>query len=420
MSRIKAQRKLHNAAQNPGNWRFKGLLLATHDDDVSPADVAAAWPTPGNPSDYRFLRRHPDRDPETEADRRWVTEKGTRKHRQLTDFVKEANTSDGLPKHLNSDPTTELSEKNLGVHIDEAIPRMLFAGSSFEEVDTLFREALRETVIEGAEANKVARDVSPVYNAPTPRGDMPVSSDDIFAPPVGQGGEIRDDREQYTTVPYDTTKVGVGARITDEMEDTADIDAMERQIRHVGAGCENTINLFYLRELVDNAFNTHTTGTSDEDAYVSLNQAITQIDNEDFTADSYASAPLFRGRLFEDARLSSAERAGSDEVLREREYDPLLSLEQHAAMSRRTYTGGDQADKFDAPDNTFDYDSTGDVGAVVFNSQMIQPVLYAPNGEGIEIKDYEDPIRDLRGVNARIHVDAKYGQARAGCSVELS
>jgi len=107
-------------------------------------------------------------------------------------------------------------------------------------------------------------------------------------------------------------------------------------------------------------------------------------------------------------------------VLRDREFDPLLALETHAAMSKRTYTGGDQSDKFEDPEGSWDYQEAGDTGAVVFNTDMIRPIVYAPNGQDIEIKDYDDPVRDLRGVNGRIHVDAKYGQARAGCSVELS
>jgi hypothetical protein len=420
MSRLKAQKRLHNAGKKRGNWRMKALLLATHDDDVSPADVAKAWPDPGHPSEYRFLSAHPDKDPEAEADTRWVAESGTKRHRQLSDHVANSNTGDGLPKHLADDPTKELGEGQLGVHADKAIPRMLFAAASPEEVDTLFREVLRETVIEGAEYNKVARDVSPVYNSPTKKGDMPVSSDDVFAPPTGQGGEIRNNREQYDTVPFNTEKYGIGAQITDEMEDQAQIDAMERQIRHIGAGVENTINLIWLREVVENAATTHTTASSDESAYVSLNQAWTNVDQNNFTPDAYVSAPLFRGRLFEDSRLSNANRAGSDEVLRDREYEPLLALETHAAMSLQTYTGGDQADRFPDTTESFGYSSTDDIGAVVFNSQMVQPILYAPNGEGIEIKDYDDPIRDLRGANARIHVDAKWGQQRAGSQVKLS
>jgi hypothetical protein len=45
--------------------------------------------------------------------------------------------------------------------------------------------------------------------------------------------------------------------------------------------------------------------------------------------------------------------------------------------------------------------------------------MYAPNGQDIEIKDYDDPIRDLNGVNARIHCDANYSQERSASTIEF-
>lgn len=104
-------------------------------------------------------------------------------------------------------------------------------------------------------------------------------------------------------------------------------------------------------------------------------------------------------------------------MLREREYDPLLSLDMHAGASNTTYSGGDNP-RLSAGSETFGYESTDDVGAVVYNRDMISTVMYAPNGEDIEIKDYDDPVRDLRGVNARIHVDCVYGQQRSAAQVK--
>jgi len=37
----------------------------------------------------------------------------------------------------------------------------------------------------------------------------------------------------------------------------------------------------------------------------------------------------------------------------------------------------------------------------------------------VEVKDYEDPIRDLQGVNARVHVDVIYSQERAASTIEF-
>jgi len=46
-------------------------------------------------------------------------------------------------------------------------------------------------------------------------------------------------------------------------------------------------------------------------------------------------------------------------------------------------------------------------------------VMYSPDGNGITVKDYEDPIRDLNGVNARVHTDTIYSQQRAASTVEF-
>jgi len=56
---------------------------------------------------------------------------------------------------------------------------------------------------------------------------------------------------------------------------------------------------------------------------------------------------------------------------------------------------------------------------VVYDTERIHVFMYAPNGQDIEIKDYDDPIRDLNGVNARVHVDANYSQSRSASTIEF-
>jgi hypothetical protein len=88
-------------------------------------------------------------------------------------------------------------------------------------------------------------------------------------------------------------------------------------------------------------------------------------------------------------------------------FDPLLSITHYGASSS-TYNGAED----------WDFDDGGDIGAIVYDSSHVHLILYSPNGNGMTVKDYDDPIRDLRGVNARIHVDAKYSQERAAATVE--
>jgi hypothetical protein len=409
MSRLKAKRKLHDHGQT-GNWRFKGLMLAALDPDVTPTDVAKAWPNPDKSSDYRFLGMHNDRDPEAEQNRKWVAERGEDKHRLLSDYAQDPGTN--APKHLSDDPTKELGDGTLGSHVDKAVPRMLFAASEFEEVDTLFREFLGETVREGARQAQVARDAATITQVDSRKGDLPVAQDDITAPPVAPGGQIRDDGEKYDTVPFNAEKYGVGARVTDELVETANIDKIEREIEHTGRAVENAMNRVWLRELVDNAASDIDASNSDSRGYSALNDAWTEVDKNDFTPDAYASHPEFRGVLFGDTALRYANRAGSDEVVRDRTFDPLLDLDMHAATSGTTYDDSDST-QWPAGNNTWAYDSADEIGAVVYDRDYIEITLK----NDIEVKDYDDPIRDLQGVNARAEFDCVYTQQRAGCTI---
>jgi hypothetical protein len=401
MSKLEAERKLQRHGKN-GNWRFKGLLLAhLPGSDVSRDDMARAWPTPGQKGDYRFLAANDEHDAETAMTETVVAERGEDAYRALS-LARDADT----PKHLSaSSIEQDESTRALGGRLDDVIKRTLFAGSTPEEVDTLFRDQLLETVMAGAERRKVARDAANVINADTPRGDVPVASDEQFAPSLAQGAEIRDDRELYDTVSFDTTKHGQGARITDELVDTAMVDVIERQIEFVGAAVENAINRSWLNEIVDSAGNNFT-ANSGERGVPALNGAYGEVDAEDFTPDVYVTHPEFRTTLFDDSNIAFANRAGGDDVIRERVFDPLLSVE-HYGSSDATYDGS----------GSWGYAQNGEVGAVTYDSTHVHVVNYSPGGSDIEIKEYEDPIRDLQGVNARIHTDTILTQERAVATV---
>jgi len=411
--------------QEGSNWRFRALLDASLNNDITPRDMAHAWPDPGKKTDYRHLAQV-GKDVEAEMSHSMLGERGDETYRQLS-RADDVSMQEG-DRTLSNGEIKEVDDKTLAAKTDHVCKRMLFAGVDREEVDVLFRNFLDETVMEGANQRRVARDAATVRNVNTRKGDLPVRQDDEFAEPVGQGGEIRDDRENYTTVPYDTEKHGRGARVTDEMLDQADIDAIEEQIRFIGEAAENAINRIFLTTLVDDAqYSVDRVAESDSPNYKALNRAIGRVDLADFETDSYVSHPGFRAALFEDEGIRFADRSGSDETVRERTFDPLLDLD-HYGMSGRTYDDG-ESPRWDGGDSVWNYGDfydddevgpadAGDVGAVAYDSSNIMIALYAPNGEDIEIKDYEDPIRDLQGVNSRIHVDTVYGQQRSAATVE--
>lgn len=415
MSVAKARRLLHSYGDH-GNWRFKGLLLAAlPESGVTAEDMAKAWPS-AKQGDYAFLQRHDGRALEAEMSRTTRAEAGTERYLALKDYAVNADT----PKTLGDAKHLEDHGDVVEARLDDAIPRMLFASADPEEVDVLFREQLLETVQEGREFSKVARDASDVINPTTRKGDMTIASDEQFAPPMAQGTEIRDDAESHTTVSWNCTKHGEGARVTDETMDQAMVDIIERNIQFLGASVENAINREWLRTLVDDANNNHDTAGSDQ-GYLALNSAVTEVDKAGFTPNTYATGSEYRGVLFQDTNLSYANRAGTNEVLRNREEAPIVGdiagLDMHASTHENVYEGVDD-DRWGTTSNTFGFENDGEYGAVVYDRNRIHTFIYGPDGNDVEIKDYEDPIRDLNGVTARVHVDCQYSQQRSASTIE--
>jgi len=416
---LDARRLLSQHAQG-GNWRLKGLLLAGMEQGASREDYARAWPSTKDSSSYRILSRHPTRDPEQEKNRTVVAEKGSERHRILSDF---AGDNADVGKTLSAAKPEEIDGgKALGAPLDDSIKRMLFASSTNEEVDTLFREQLLETVMEGSRRRQIARDVSTIQNVDTKKGDVTISEDDRSGRRTAEGAEIRDDGESYTTISWDTTKLTAGSRVTEEMVDHAMIDMVERQIQDVGRRVENSINEVWLTNAVDDAAANGSTvefdSTLDDPGYQALNSLYGQIDRKDFIPDTFTTTPGFRTEVFSNDQLRFVNRSGDDSVVRDRMFEPLLDMEHYAA-SLNSYdddgrnvggTGGGNTWEFTAASGSAVNDG---IGCLAFAQEHNHLFLYAPNGNDIEVKDYDDPIRDLRGFNARIFCDQDYSQARS-------
>lgn len=416
---LDARRMLGQHAQG-GNWRLKGLLLAGLEAGASRKDYAKAWPSSKNTQDYRILNRHTERTPEQEAERKVVAEQGSDRHRLMRDY---AGDSDAIPKTLAAASPQELDQgKTLAAPLDDTIKRTLFASSTNEEIDTLFREQLLETIMEGSRRRQIARDVSTVQNVDTKVGDVPISEDDRSGRATAEGAEIRDDGESYTTIEWDTTKLTAGSRVTEEMVDHAMIDMVERQVQDVGRRVENSINEVWLTNAVDDAVSNGQTvefdSTVDDPGYQALNSLYGQIDRDDFIPDTFVTTPGFRTEVFSNDSLRFVNRSGSDEVVRDRMFEPLLDMEHQAASLNSYDTTGDNVGGTGGS-NTWEFtDADGNavsdgIGCLAFAQEHNHLFLYAANGTDIEVKDYDDPIRDLRGFNARVWADQDYSQARS-------
>lgn len=393
-----ARRELAKFAKSDTNWRLAGLYLAHPDvpSGYSENEVAKAWPT--HKSDYRMLGIAERDDPVAASDKQYSIEESSEEFRQLSGAANESDWNDG-----------PFGEKI--IHSDRAIKRTLAFEDSIANLDTLFRQEIRETVIEGARKNQIARDASTVINVDRAKGDHPRGPDDAFAPEVSEGGAIQDDAGEFDTVSWDTEKHGQGMRATDKLLNQALVDVIARNIEYLGRSCENAVNRVWLTELVDANTTTVDASTQDNRGVAALNEGIHQVELNDFEPNTAVQHPTFTKHLFDTAESNAiipfANESGSEGGLRDRVAFPLLGLEGFRGSNGVYDPDGS---------NTWDYSATGETGAVVYDRDRVGLYMF----RDVETKDYDDPVRDLSGVNARVELDCVLQQPDSAAAINHS
>jgi len=320
--------------------------------------------------------------------------------RALSEATKEADWQDG--------PFGEQT-----IHMDRAISRALAFDDSVDNLDVLFRKEIFDTVIEGARKAEIARDATTLFPVDRDQGDHPRGPDTRFAPDVAEGAAIEDDAANHDTVSWDTDRFGRGAAATDKLIRQSLVSVIEQNIEDIGHSVEMKANRLFLNELLDNVDTTNDVDASSEDnkGVASINEAIHQIALNDEEADAAVMHPTFTKTLFDTAEsnaiIPKANEFGDDEGVRDRVAFPLLGIEG--------FRGSDGVYDPDGS-NTWNYTGANETGAVVYDSDRVGMYLF----NDIEMKEYEDPIRDLQAVNARMEVDFVWHKNDAGARINHS
>jgi hypothetical protein len=417
MSKTKAKRLLSNYAKTGRNWRLMGLLAAhpAMSTGVSERDMSKVWPH--NKSEYRRLGatenphqryladKHYSHDDEEATRTLGYKGEGHEPFRKLESATNESDWQEG-----------PFGEKV--IHADRAIKRTLAFEDSVENLDVLYRKELFDTVIEGARKAEIARDATTVYPVDRDKGDHPRGQDTQFAPAVAEGSAIPDNAEKTGSIEWDTERFGVGAAATDKLIRQSLVSVIEKQIEWAGHQVEMTNNRLWLNELLDNVDSGNDVDASAEDnrGWASINKAIEQVELSDESPDTAVQHPTFTYELFNTAEnnavIPKANEFGDDEGIRDRVAFPLLGIEGFRSSDGVASTS---ADEFPSA-TSWGYSGTDDFGAVVYDQDRLGMYLF----NDIEMKEYDDPIRDLQAVNARMEVDHVWHQNDAGARIKHS
>jgi hypothetical protein len=397
MSSTQARKELSKLASTDKNWRLAGLYLAHPDvnSGFSEREIGKAWPV--HQSDYRMLGADARNSDITAPDKKYVLSEDSRTYRQLSDAANQSDFDDG-----------PFGDKI--IHSDRAIKRALAFEDSIANLDTLFRKEIRETVIEGARKQQIARDATTVIPVDRGKGDHPRGPDDEFAPKVAEGAAIEDDAGEHDTIDWSTDKYGQGMAATDKLLNQSLVDVIAQNMEHLGRACENAINRRFLNVLVDDATTTVDASAEDNRGWAAINEAIHQVELNDFMPDTAVQHPTFTKTLFDTAEnnavIPKANEFGDDEGIRDRVAFPLLGIEG--------FRGSNGV--YNSSSGTWDYTAADETGAVVYDSNNIATYLF----RDIEMKEYDDPVRDLQGINARVEFDVQYQQPDSAAAIDYS
>lgn len=398
----------------PGNPRLKGLFLAAADGSGHTAkEVGEAWID--NPKERKRHLQHVEINDETRTGRILTVPATetyspgaygnieTTRENAVARTLARKEFSGGSADSLGEDGKRFLSGQK-GMDTDKYIKRALL-NNSVAELDVLFRKELETAVIQGAAPRKIARDAANVINVTKQSGDLPRGSDQAYAEKGSQGAPIRTGDKNFDTVSFTTERYGAGFEISDELIRQSEPDVLELLVRDAGAQVENAINRTFINNLVDNANQEHDTAGSNQDVTM-VNKAIEQVELQDFITDTAVMHPEFKTDLFEDSNLAYANRAGSDDTIRQREFNPLFGLEMFT-MSDGAHNTSNQ---------TWGFEADGEIGAVAYQRDHAALVLW--EDFDMEMEEYDDPIRRLSGGNVVSYADSVYRQADAAARIE--
>jgi hypothetical protein len=295
----------------------------------------------------------------------------------------------------------ETIPRELGTVYDGKIEpvRELLLSTAIEST-TLLQTEMHATVLEGAEPWKCMRQACTVLPMKANTLTIPVGEVGSYAPEVAEGAEIPISDQDYTSVTLTAKKYGVRPMITDEMVADALYPVIEMEIRKAGAKLENTLNQIALTNLIDNTSANEHDASGSNLGIKAIATAIKKVKADGFIPDRIVLHP--------DA-----------EALIMAEYIPTGYVGAEAAQSGKlpNLLGLSPfiTNVADASSETWEYNSDGDIGMVVFDSGNSTVI---GERQPITIKRFDDVIRQLQGgtVSARWAVGTL--QANAGARIE--
>ncbi len=284
----------------------------------------------------------------------------------------------GMPRQL-ADLYIEPFKKRRELLLTEAV-----------ESATLIQTEMYSTVLEGAEPNKVMRDIVRIIPMKSNQMTFTLGATGSVLQKVGEGAELPNNQQDYTPVTMTSYKYGEKNLVTQELIDDALYDVVAMEVAKAGARAENTLNHVVLTGLLDDATNEHDTGGSNQGFQaIAGGQKLMKVDG--FKADVAILCAEAEFKLLTDSQFTYQSYYGGTGVT------PAVSMGSiPGVLGVRKFH---QYDPFDTTYNsgtyTWSYDTDADIGMVLLDSARLSHVIGMK--QDIKVTKYDDPVKDLKG-----------------------
>lgn len=282
--------------------------------------------------------------------------------------------------------------------------RELLASTQIEST-TLVQTEFHDTVIAGAKYATCMRQAVPVFRAkgPTYRATIKESNaaTTAYASVVSEGADIPVRTQDYSYVDITVRKIGERPLITSELIEDGKFDVVAMEVENTGIRCENKLNYDTFDSMLENSGDEHDSAGSNLGTKA-IASAAGVVKAKGFNPDTVVMHPELETLVIRD--FVPGNYYGSETVQNTGRIPQLLGL--------RAFTWGGTSS---GTTYTYDYDSDGDMGGIVYDSKAAGCIAMARD---LTVEKYNDPVKDLLGCTVTMRYGGSYLQANAIARLE--
>lgn len=254
------------------------------------------------------------------------------------------------------------------------------------ESTTLIQTEFYKTVLEGSEPNKIMRNAVRTIPMKSNQQSITLGETGSVLPEVAEGAELKDNSQNYTTVTLKSKKYGEKNVVSNELIEDSLFPVIALEVSKAGARAENTLNHVVLTGLIDDAGNEHDCNASNW-GYKAIAGGRKLMKKDFYNPDTCIVCADAEFELMTDSQLSYGSYYGAGTPITSQTLPPIFGMKFYE------YDPADSV--YNSASYIWGYDTDGDIGMILLDTSRLSHVIGMRRD--ITVKDYDDPIRDIKG-----------------------